>query len=270
MNAHSNGPAVIAPVRQEVVVNAPADRAFAVFTDGFGTWWPKTHTISKVPVARAIIEPRADGRCYDLGTDGSECDWGRVLVWEPPARLVLAWQVDGSWSYEPSVDNASRVTVTFTTLGDKTQITLIHDEFERHLHGGADLANGVRDGWGSALRAFATAAETAAEPAAAHLARATGAGAAFVFMVFHYPTPEHRDELAHSMREMGEYMNGQPGLIGIDPPWWDQENQALVGISRWTSEAAFRAAIQTPPGDVPDTHIPEGERKPRQRFYLAR
>jgi len=78
MNAQNPSQAVVAPVRHQVIVNTPVEQAFTVFTDG------------------------------------SECDWGQVLVWEPPARLVLAWQVDGTWSYEPEVEHASRVTVTFT------------------------------------------------------------------------------------------------------------------------------------------------------------
>jgi uncharacterized protein YndB with AHSA1/START domain/uncharacterized protein YciI len=160
MNTPNTGTAVIAPVRHQMVVNASVERAFRLFTEGFGTWWPKSHTISPVPVEQAIIEPRASGRCYDRGTDGSECDWGRVLAWEPPTRLVLAWQVDGTWSYEPDVEHASRVTVTFAPDGDRTRVTLVHDEFERHLHGGPELADGVRDGWGASLRAFAAAAET--------------------------------------------------------------------------------------------------------------
>lgn len=211
----SNGQSVIAPVRHQVVVNAPADRAFAVFTDGFGTWWPKTHTISKVPVERAIIEPRAGGRCYDLGTDGSECDWGHVLAWEPPARLVLAWQVDGSWSYEPRLDNASRVTVTFTALGDKTQVTLVHDEFERHLHGGSALAEGVRDGWGSALRAFATAAE---EAAATQAARAADPPCKYVMTYYSVPdyAPLARQHFpAHYARLMEFHARGDLLLVGL-------------------------------------------------------
>ncbi|MGH3410582.1 MAG: SRPBCC family protein, partial [Streptosporangiaceae bacterium] len=152
-------PAVIAPVRHEVVVNAPIERAFRVFTDDFGRWWPKAHTIASFPVDRAIIESWAGGRCFDRGADGRECDWGQVLVWEPPVRLVLAWQVDGAWSYEPEVANASRVTISFAALGGQTRVTLVHDEFERHLNAGPDLADGVRDGWGTALRQFAGAAE---------------------------------------------------------------------------------------------------------------
>ena len=157
--AGASRPAVIAPVRHEVVVNAPIERAFRIFTDGFGRWWPKTHTIASFPVDRAIIEPWTGGRCFDRGTDGRECDWGQVLAWEPPARLVLAWQVDGTWSYEPEVANASRVTISFAALGAQTRVTLVHDEFDRHLNAGPDLADGVRDGWGAALRLFAGAAE---------------------------------------------------------------------------------------------------------------
>lgn len=161
--------AVIAAVRHEVVVSASIERAFRVFTDGFGQWWPRNHTIASFPVERAIIEPWVGGRCYDRGAEGSECDWGQVLVWEPPAKLVLAWQVDGTWSYEAEVENASRVTVSFTALGGQTRVTVVHDEFERHLNAGPDLADGVRDGWGTALRQFADAvrAQPAAEAQAA-------------------------------------------------------------------------------------------------------
>jgi uncharacterized protein YndB with AHSA1/START domain/quinol monooxygenase YgiN len=275
MNAQSPGQAVVAPVRHQVVVNAPVERAFSVFTEGFGTWWPKAHTISPVPVERAIMEPRAGGRCYDRATDGSECDWGQVLVWEPPARLVLAWQVDGTWSYEPDVEHASRVTVTFTPVGDRTEVTLVHDEFERHRNAGPELAAGVRDGWGGALQAYAAATEAApattapATTAPATAAPATAAEPGFLFMVFHYPTPENRDALARGMAEMAAYLTDQPGLLEVSPPWWDEQHQSLVGISRWESQAAFSRAIQTPPADRADTHVPDGELRPRQRFYFT-
>jgi uncharacterized protein YndB with AHSA1/START domain len=168
MNARHPEQAVIAPVRHSVVVNAPVERAFTVFTDGFGTWWPKSHTISAAPVEQAIIEPRAGGRCYDRGTDGSECDWGQVLVWEPPSKLVLAWQIDGTWSYEPEVERSSRVTITFARDGERTEVTLVHDEFDRHGSTGADVADGVRDGWAMPLEALAAIIDSgpAARPAA--------------------------------------------------------------------------------------------------------
>ena len=87
----------------------------------------------------------------------------------------------------------------------------------------------------------------------------------FVFMVFHYPEPGHAEALAEGMSEMGAHLTGQPGLIEVDPPWWDEQHQALVGISRWASEAAFRAVMQVPSG----TAVPAGEREPRQRFHFT-
>ena len=68
-----------------------------------------------------------------------------------------------------------------------------------------------------------------------------------VFMVFHYPEPGHAEALAEGMSEMGAHLTGQPGLIEVDPPWWDEQHQALVGISRWASEAAFRAVVRVRP-----------------------
>jgi hypothetical protein len=87
----------------------------------------------------------------------------------------------------------------------------------------------------------------------------------FVFMVFHYPEAGQAEALAAGMREMGTHLVGQPGLIDVDPPWWDEQHQALVGISRWESEAAFRAVLQV----GSDSAVPEGERQSRQRFFFT-
>jgi uncharacterized protein YndB with AHSA1/START domain len=147
-------------VHQEVMVSAPPERAFEVFTTGFGHWWPKTHTIMTAPVAEAVIEPRQGGRCYDRGTDGTICEWGQVLEFTPPRRLVLAWQINGQWQYEPDIQQASRVTITFTPQDGRTRVTLIHDDFDRHGADGASVAAGVGspNGWAGALQLFATAA----------------------------------------------------------------------------------------------------------------
>lgn len=155
------GPRETVPaVHQEVMVSASPERAFEVFTAGFGTWWPKTHTIMTAPVAEAVIESHQGGRCYDRGTDGTICEWGQVLEFTPPHRLVLAWQINGQWQYEPDIQQASRVTITFTPEGGRTRVTLIHDEFDRHGPTGADVAAGVGspNGWAGALRLFSTAA----------------------------------------------------------------------------------------------------------------
>src|SRR5262245_46311636 len=87
-------------VRKTVTVNSPPKRAFEVFTQKIAAWWQlESHHIGAATPSVAVIEPRVGGRWYERGTDGSECDWGSVLVWEPPHRLVLAWSIGSDWKY---------------------------------------------------------------------------------------------------------------------------------------------------------------------------
>ena len=87
------------PVRKSIVVDTDPERAFTLFTDGFDSWWPRSHHIGKSPMTRAIVEGRVGGRCYSEQEDGTECRWGQVLVWEPPNRFVMAWQITHEWGY---------------------------------------------------------------------------------------------------------------------------------------------------------------------------
>src|SRR6266508_4594505 len=87
----------VAPVRKSISVAAAPDRAFHVFTAGMSRWWIKNHSINKSPIKDIVIEPRAGGRWYERGEDGSTCDWGRVLSWEPPTRLLLSWEITADW-----------------------------------------------------------------------------------------------------------------------------------------------------------------------------
>src|SRR5438270_11063973 len=104
------------PVRKAITVGASLEDAFDVFTEEVDTWWPRTHHIGKSPMRRILIEGRAGGRCYTEQEDGTECDWGQVLVWEPPRRLILAWQITHVWGYQPDVAKASEVEVRFIPL----------------------------------------------------------------------------------------------------------------------------------------------------------
>src|SRR5262245_50814924 len=105
----------IAPVRKSVVVNVGAARAFDAFTRSIDRWWPRSHHIGKTQTWQAVIEPRIGGRWYERGDDGSECDWGKVLAWEPPSRVVLAWQLSAEFQYDPNL--ITTVEVRFIAQG---------------------------------------------------------------------------------------------------------------------------------------------------------
>jgi uncharacterized protein YndB with AHSA1/START domain len=145
-------------VRKSIVVNAPIAHAFKVFTERFDAWWPRTHHIGKIESFTAILEPREGGRWFERGADGSECDWGRVLVYSPPTRVALSWHLNGDYGYDPDPSKASRVEVTFHDEGGgKTRVELVHSQFERHGEGAQKVRESVggRGGWPLILDRFA-------------------------------------------------------------------------------------------------------------------
>lgn len=149
-----------APVRKTLTVRASPETAFRVFTEGFDRWWPRTHHIGKSELAQALIEPRAGGRWYEVCVDGSECDWGDVLAWDPPHRLLLAWRLNAQWEYDPAL--LTEVEVRFVALGDgQTRVDFEHRGFERMGAGGEAARAGVDSptGWGAILAEFKTVAE---------------------------------------------------------------------------------------------------------------
>ena len=154
----------VAPVRREIVIEASQAHAFRVFTENLGTWWPlATHHIGAKDAETAIVEPRAGGRWYEQATDGTQCQWGRVLVWDPPGRLVLAWQIGGDFKFDSSVE--SEVEIRFVSLSPtRTRVELEHRNFER-MGEGAEKARGAVDspgGWTAIMKIFADFAGKAA------------------------------------------------------------------------------------------------------------
>lgn len=148
-----------APVRRSLVVKTSRERAFSVFTDGFGRWWPASHTIS-AGFKTAVIEPRAGGRWYEVGEDGTEADWGHVLAWEPPSRLLLAWQISAEFQFDPTL--ITEVEVRFSAEGpNATRVDFEHRHLERLGARAAALREQFEspNGWGKLLALFATAAE---------------------------------------------------------------------------------------------------------------
>ena len=151
------------PVRRSVTVNASAERAFKLFTEGFDSWWPRSHHIGKGALEKAVIETRLGGRCYGREADGTECPWGTVLVWEPPHRFVIAWQITHEWGYEADLAKSSEVEVRFTPQPDGgTLVDLEHRHFNRMGPGGATMRVGVGapGGWGTLLDLYKRAADT--------------------------------------------------------------------------------------------------------------
>jgi uncharacterized protein YndB with AHSA1/START domain len=146
------------PVRKSVVVDASAEEAFETFTSDVDSWWPRTHHIGKSPMTRIVIEGRSGGRCYTEHEDGAVCDWGRVIGWDPPRRLVLAWQMTHEWTYEPDLSRSSEVEVRFVPMrGETTRVEVEHRFFERHGDGAAGVRGAVDapNGWTFVMARFA-------------------------------------------------------------------------------------------------------------------
>ena len=153
------------PVHKSITVKASPERAFRVFTEGIDTWWPRQHHIGTAELKKSVVEGRKGGRCYSEQTDGSEADWGTVLVWEPPKRVVWSWQITPQWKFEPDLAKSSEVEITFTPIpGGETRVDLKHDHWERHGEGVESMYQGVGGpgGWSGMLALFAAEAEKVA------------------------------------------------------------------------------------------------------------
>jgi uncharacterized protein YndB with AHSA1/START domain len=145
-------------VRESIVVNAPIEKAFSVFTEGMPSWWNPDHHIIEAPLAEMVFEPRVGGHIYDRGTDGSECRWATVLAYEPPERLVFSWNIGLDWKVETDPQRTSEVEVRFTSQGpDRTLVELEHRGFERIGEGWEQMrgAVGSPGGWAGGLQRFA-------------------------------------------------------------------------------------------------------------------
>jgi uncharacterized protein YndB with AHSA1/START domain len=141
-----------------IVVDAPIERAFAVFTEDMESWWPKEHHILQAPLARMVFEPRVGGEIYDIGADGSECHWARVLAYEPPHRVVFSWNISLQWEIETHPAKASEVEVRFLAEGPaRTRVELEHRHIDRHGDGWESMRDAVGSdgGWKVGLVAFA-------------------------------------------------------------------------------------------------------------------
>ena len=150
--------AATAVVRKEIVVEAPIERAFSVFTDRFGDFKPPEHNLLRAPIAQTVFEPLVGGHIYDRAEDGSECRWARILTYEPPTRVVFSWDIGPTWQLETDPDRASEVDVRFVAEGPlRTRVELEHRNIDRHGPGWEGVHEGVDgdDGWPLYLTRYA-------------------------------------------------------------------------------------------------------------------
>jgi uncharacterized protein YndB with AHSA1/START domain len=145
-------------VRTSIVVDAPIERAFSVFTDGFGTFKPREHNLLDVEIAETVFETHVGGNIFDRGVDGSECRWARVLEYEPPNRVVFSWDISPQWQIETDLDKTSEVEVRFVAEApERTRVELEHRNLDRHGPGWEEERDGVgsEQGWPLYLNRFA-------------------------------------------------------------------------------------------------------------------
>ena len=158
LEAQRVGPA---PIRRSLRVKASRQKAFDTFVGKMGGWWLKTHSLLGSPQKDVVIEPRAGGRWYEVGEDGSERSWGKVLAWDAPERVVLAWQLNAEWTYDE--DFETTVEVRFTEDGEHTIVDFEHRDLERFGEKAeavrGDYETGMDGGWGELLAGYQKAAE---------------------------------------------------------------------------------------------------------------
>ena len=145
-------------VRRQIVVEAPVEQAFAVFTKRFGEFKPPEHNLLNARIAETVFEPRVGGHSYDRSVDGSECRWARILFYEPPERVVFSWDIDPQWQLESEPDNTSEVEVRFIAeTARRTRVELEHRNLDRHGPGWQAVGEGVADdaGWQLYLTRYA-------------------------------------------------------------------------------------------------------------------
>jgi uncharacterized protein YndB with AHSA1/START domain len=149
-------------VRTSITVEASPERAFTLFTEGIGTWWPPEHHILQAELAEMVFEPYEGGHVYDRGVDGSECRWARVLAYEPPNRVVISWDINLEWQIETDPEKASEVEVRFSAeRPGRTLVELEHRNIDRHGDGWERMRDAVGSPNGWNLQRFAEAAKTA-------------------------------------------------------------------------------------------------------------
>lgn len=109
-------------VSKSIIVELNQARTFQAWTEQIAAWWPAaSHSRSGDSQTQVFIEGGVGGRFFERTSQGAELEWGQVLVWEPPHRLVFTWYL-GS---DPTLP--SQVEVQFVALNEaQTRLDLTH------------------------------------------------------------------------------------------------------------------------------------------------
>ena len=139
---------MIEAIRKTVLVDFTPEEAFDLFTARIAKWWPvRTHSYGGDEVKDVVLEPQVGGRLYEVTAEGEQ-DWGKVLAWEPPTRLLLDWQIGDA--------SGTEVEVTFSPEGPGSRVVLEHRGF-----GAADPRERYSDGWDVVLGTYESASKKA-------------------------------------------------------------------------------------------------------------
>jgi len=147
----------IAPIHRTIEVAVPPERAFELFAGRMHDWWPIGHSISDEPRATIEMEPHAGGWWGQVGERGTRVQWGKVLEWQPPGRLLLAWQIDAQWQFDPGL--ITELELTFAATGTNTRVTLEHRNLERLGESAEKIAEQLRGGWPGVVQSYADFAD---------------------------------------------------------------------------------------------------------------
>jgi uncharacterized protein YndB with AHSA1/START domain/uncharacterized protein YciI len=229
-------------VARQITVDAAPQRAFDVFTAGIDRWWPRQgYSIGSAALREAVLEPRAGGRWFERGEDGSECDWGRVLVWDPPHRLVLAWQISHDWAFDPTL--VTEVDVRFTAQPDgRTRIDLEHRHLDRYGEHAAQMreAYDSPNGWQGLLDGYAGAVSPM------RFDQHT-----LVMLMLRADAPSMTEEQASALQDAHlahtAMLVAAGHILAAGPPI-NQDDERLRGVSLWSvdAETARRLCAEDP------------------------
>lgn len=151
-----------ATATSSIVVEAPIDLAFRVFTEEIGSWFPSEYNLMASRIATRTFEPWVGGQIVDRSETGAECRWSRVLAYEPPDRVVFSWDISPWWTIETDPERTSEVEVRFISETEaRTRVELVHRHLDRHGEGWQQLRDAIAGdgGWTGCLQAFARLAE---------------------------------------------------------------------------------------------------------------